>query len=54
MTIAAAELLFGVRYTDAERAQMRDSLAEQIQQAIRRRAANFPMHCRRSTVTATA
>jgi Asp-tRNA(Asn)/Glu-tRNA(Gln) amidotransferase A subunit family amidase len=37
-TFAAAETLFGIRYTDAERALMRDNLAEQIDLAVRRRA----------------
>ena len=37
-TLNAAEQLFGVRYTDSERALMRDNLAEQIELAVRRRA----------------
>ncbi len=41
-TLIAAERLFGVRYTDAERAQMRDNLAGQIELAVRRRAARLP------------
>jgi Asp-tRNA(Asn)/Glu-tRNA(Gln) amidotransferase A subunit family amidase len=41
-TLAAAELLFGVQYTEAERAQMRDNLAGQIELAIRRRAVKLP------------
>ena len=41
-TLNAAELLLGVRYTDAERAQMRDNLAEQIELAVRRRAVKLP------------
>ena len=41
-TLAAAERLFGVRYTDAERAQMRDNLPAQIDLAVRRRAVTLP------------
>ena len=41
-SIAAAERLHGIRYTDAERAQMRDNLDGQIDQAIRRRAVKLP------------
>lgn len=41
-TLDAAERLLGVRYTDAERAQMRDNLAEQIELAVRRRAVKLP------------
>lgn len=41
-TIRAAERLHGVTYTDAERAQMRDNLAPQIEQSIRRRAVALP------------
>jgi Asp-tRNA(Asn)/Glu-tRNA(Gln) amidotransferase A subunit family amidase len=41
-TLNAAELLFGVRYTEAERAQMRDNLAGQIELAVRRRAVKLP------------
>ena len=41
-TLNAAERLFGVRYTDAERAQMRDNLGEQVQQVFRRRAVKLP------------
>jgi hypothetical protein len=41
-TLNAAELLLGVRYTDAERAQMRDNLADQIELAVRRRAVKLP------------
>lgn len=37
-TLEAAERLFGIRYTDAERAQMRDNLASQIDLAVTRRA----------------
>jgi Asp-tRNA(Asn)/Glu-tRNA(Gln) amidotransferase A subunit family amidase len=37
-TLSAAEHLLGVRYTDAERALMRDNLAEQVELAVRRRA----------------
>jgi hypothetical protein len=41
-TLNASELLLGVRYTDAERAQMRDNLAEQIELAVRRQAVKLP------------
>ena len=41
-TLSAAERLLGVRYTDAERAQMRDNLAEQVELAVRRRAVKLP------------
>ena len=41
-TIRAAERLHGVAYTDAERAQMRDNLAPQIEQSIRRRLLRLP------------
>jgi Asp-tRNA(Asn)/Glu-tRNA(Gln) amidotransferase A subunit family amidase len=41
-TIAAAESLLGVSYTDAERAQMRDNIAQQIDLAVRRRAVRLP------------
>jgi Asp-tRNA(Asn)/Glu-tRNA(Gln) amidotransferase A subunit family amidase len=41
-TLNAAELLFGVRYTEAERAQMRDNLAGQIELAVQRRAVKLP------------
>jgi len=41
-TLNAAERLFGVRYTDAEHAQMRDNLAQQVELAIRRRAVKLP------------
>ena len=41
-TLAAAERLFGIQYTDAERAQMLDNLAEQIELAVRRRAVKHP------------
>jgi Asp-tRNA(Asn)/Glu-tRNA(Gln) amidotransferase A subunit family amidase len=41
-TLEAAERLFGIRYTDAERAQMRDNLASQIDLAVRRRAVKLP------------
>ena len=41
-TLDAAERLFGVRYTEAERAQMRDNLAAQIEWAVRRRAVKLP------------
>src|ERR1700722_2726191 len=37
-TLTAAERLLGVQYTAAERAQMRDNLAAQVDLAIRRRA----------------
>ena len=42
-TIAAAERLAGVAYTDAERAQMLESIAAQIQLAQRRRAVTLPV-----------
>jgi Asp-tRNA(Asn)/Glu-tRNA(Gln) amidotransferase A subunit family amidase len=41
-TLAAAERLLGIRYTDAERAQMLDNLTEQIEAAVRRRALTLP------------
>ncbi len=41
-TLDAAERLFGVRYTDAERAQMRDNLGGQVELAVRRRAVRLP------------
>lgn len=41
-TIAAAEAVLGVRYTDAERAQMLDNLAGQIDLATKRRAITLP------------
>lgn len=41
-TLSAAEHLLGVRYTDAERALMRDNLAEQVELAVRRRAVKLP------------
>ena len=41
-TLNAAERLFGVTYTAAERAQMRDNLAGQITQAIQRRTLRLP------------
>jgi Asp-tRNA(Asn)/Glu-tRNA(Gln) amidotransferase A subunit family amidase len=41
-TLNAAERLFGVRYTDAERAQMRDNLTQQVELAVRRRAVKLP------------
>ena len=41
-TIAAAERLAGVSYTDAERAQMRDNLAVQVELARQRRAIRLP------------
>src|SRR4051794_6947436 len=41
-TLSAAEQLLGVRYTDAERAQMRDNLAEQVELAVRRRTVKLP------------
>ncbi|HET7883551.1 MAG TPA: amidase [Acetobacteraceae bacterium] len=40
--LAAAEALLGVRYSDAERALMRDNLTEQIELAVRRRAVRLP------------
>ena len=41
-TLAAAERLFGIEYTDAEHAQMLDNLADQIELAVRRRAVKLP------------
>ena len=41
-TLAAAERLFGIQYTDAERTQMLDNLADQIELAVRRRAVKLP------------
>ena len=41
-TIAAAERLMGVSYTDAERALMKENLAPQIENAVKRRALAFP------------
>ena len=41
-TVAAAERLFGIQYTDAERTQMLDNLADQIELAVRRRAVKLP------------
>lgn len=41
-TLAAAERLFGIQYTDAERAQMLDNLVDQIEVAVRRRAVTLP------------
>ena len=41
-TIAAAEAVVGVRYTEAERAQMLDNLAAQIDLATQRRAITLP------------
>ena len=41
-TLAAAERLFGIRYTDTERAQMLDNLADQIELAVRRRVVKMP------------
>jgi Asp-tRNA(Asn)/Glu-tRNA(Gln) amidotransferase A subunit family amidase len=38
----AAERLLGIRYTEAERAQMRDNLGGQIALAVRRRAVKLP------------
>jgi len=35
-TLDAAERLFGVRYTEAERTQMRDNLNGQVELALRR------------------
>jgi len=49
-TLAAAETLFGVAYTPAERAQMLDNLESQIASALARRASplanDMPMACR--------
>jgi Asp-tRNA(Asn)/Glu-tRNA(Gln) amidotransferase A subunit family amidase len=41
-TLAAAERLFGIQYTDAERTQMLDNLADQIESTVRRRAVKLP------------
>jgi Asp-tRNA(Asn)/Glu-tRNA(Gln) amidotransferase A subunit family amidase len=41
-TLAAAERLFGIQYTDNERTQMLDNLADQIELAVRRRAVKLP------------
>ena len=41
-TIAAAERVMGVRYTEAERALMQGNLAPQIQSARKRRELDFP------------
>jgi Asp-tRNA(Asn)/Glu-tRNA(Gln) amidotransferase A subunit family amidase len=41
-TIAAAERLLGIRYTESERAQMRDNLPAQIELGLRRRAVTLP------------
>jgi hypothetical protein len=41
-TLAAAERLFGIQYTDTERAQMLDNLADQVELAVRRRAVKPP------------
>lgn len=40
--LAAAERLFGIQYTDTERAQMLDNLADQIELAVRRRVVKLP------------
>ncbi|OYV32556.1 MAG: hypothetical protein B7Z80_26570, partial [Rhodospirillales bacterium 20-64-7] len=40
--IAAAEALLGVEFSLAERELMRDNLAPQIEQALRRRAVSLP------------
>ncbi len=49
-TLDAAERLFGVRYTDAERAQMRDNLGSQVELAVRRRAVRLPNALRPATL----
>ena len=41
-TLDAAERLFGLRYTDDERVQMRDNLGSQVEHAVRRRAVRLP------------
>ena len=41
-SLNAAERLFGVRFTQAERAQMREDLAQQVELAVRRRAVKLP------------
>jgi hypothetical protein len=40
--VAAAERLFGIQSTGAERTQMLDNLADQIEVAVRRRAVKLP------------
>jgi Asp-tRNA(Asn)/Glu-tRNA(Gln) amidotransferase A subunit family amidase len=49
-TLSAAERLFGIQYTDAERAQMLDNLADQIEIAVRRRAVKLPNSLAPATV----
>jgi Asp-tRNA(Asn)/Glu-tRNA(Gln) amidotransferase A subunit family amidase len=39
---ASAERLFGIQYTEAERSQMLDNLADQIEWSVRRRAVKLP------------
>ncbi len=41
-SIAAAEMLFGIEYTDAERALMLDNLAGQLELTLKRRAVKLP------------
>ena len=41
-TIAGAEAVMGVRYSDAERALMADNLQAQVDMAVRRRAVPLP------------
>jgi len=41
-TLAAAERLLGIEYTEAEHAQMLDNLPDQIELAVRRRAVKLP------------
>jgi hypothetical protein len=49
-TLSAAERLFGIQYTDSERAQMLGNLADQIEMAVRRRAVKLPNSLAPSTV----
>jgi Asp-tRNA(Asn)/Glu-tRNA(Gln) amidotransferase A subunit family amidase len=42
-SLAAAEMLFGIEYTAAERELMRGTLGPQIEQALRRRALDLPV-----------
>jgi Asp-tRNA(Asn)/Glu-tRNA(Gln) amidotransferase A subunit family amidase len=49
-TLSSAERLFGIQYTDAERALMLDNLADQIELAVRRRAVKLPNSLAPATV----
>src|ERR1700741_3825874 len=49
-TLAAAERLYGIQYTDAERTQMLDNLVDQIELAVRRRAVKLPNSLAPATV----